>query len=91
MLGCAFNSVPFRLFLTACEAVVRACIGNLFWYALSVKSISFASFFLTLCYKITSMKCLYEIWRDAFDIENENLLDLHVSGVKPDSVPIAIL
>ena len=37
------------------------------------------------------MKCLYEIWRDAFDIENENLLDLHVSGVKPDSVPIAIL
>ena len=38
-----------------------------------------------------SMKRLYEILRDAFHIENENLLDLHVSSVKFDSVPIAIL
>ena len=37
------------------------------------------------------MKRLYDNLRDAFDIENANLLDLHVSGVKPDSVPIMII
>ena len=37
------------------------------------------------------MKRLYDIFRDGFDIENENLLDLHVSGVKPDSEPIIII
>lgn len=45
----AIISVILRLFLTALHAVDRACIGNLIWYARSVKSISPSSgIFFTL-------------------------------------------
>ena len=37
-LESACISVILRLFFTACVAVDLACIGSLFWYALSVKS-----------------------------------------------------